>query len=353
MAGKIVGVLQSIEGTTEAAIFQEPRTPQIVIDIDRAAIARYGINIADVTNLIQTGVGGASVSQVFVGDRTYAVTTRFSPETRNSPAALGKLILISASGARIPLSEVARIARNMGETTISHEMGQRELTIRIDYGGRAMSSYLADAQAKVNQAVHLDSAKYRLEWAGQFENLKRAQTRFALVLALALALMLVFLYAEFGKLRQALLVLGIVPLAALGGLIALFLTGQTLNVATAVGFIALFGVAIQNGVILVANFNRVRRQGSDLQEAVLAGAVERFRPVMMTATVATVGMLPAALATGIGTDVQRGLATVVVGGLIVATLLTLFILPAFYFVLERRIALRQPAKHSGDHHGEA
>jgi cobalt-zinc-cadmium resistance protein CzcA len=355
VAGQIVAVLQGVEGTTDAAIFQEPPIPQIVIDIDRAAIARYGINVTDVTNLIQTGIGGAPVSQMYVADRVYNITTRFSSDTRNSPETLGKLMMTTASGAHIPLSEVASIQRKMGESTISHEMGHRELTIRIDFAGSAMSAYLAAAQASVNRSVNFDATKFRLEWAGQFENLKRAQTRFALILALALSLMLIFLYAEFGKLRQALLVLGIVPLATLGGLIALRITGETLNVATAVGFIALFGVAVQNGIILVANFNRVRHQGSDLHEAVLAGAAERFRPVMMTATVATVGMLPAALATGVGTDMQRGLATVVVGGLIVATMLTLFILPTFYFVLERRIAQRQvlgTKKTDGDRHDD-
>ncbi len=353
LAGRIVTVLQGVEGTTDAAIFQEPPIPQIVIDIDHAAIARHGINVADVTNLIQTGIGGAPVGQVFVADRNYGVTARFSPDTRDSPEKLGQLVLTAAGGARIPLSEVASIRRKTGESTISHEMGQRELTIRITFGDIAMSTYLARAQARVKQAVHPDATKFRLEWAGQLESLKRVQNRFALVLGLALSLMLAFLYAEFGKLRQALLVIGIVPLATLGGLIALRLTGQTLNVATASGFIALFGVAVQNGIILVANFNRVRRQGSDLQESVLAGATERFRPVMMTATVATVGMLPAALATGIGTDVQRGLATVVVGGLIAATMLTLFILPTLYFVLERLVAERQacskPATDGGRH----
>lgn len=354
LAAQLVAALNGVEGTTAAAIFQEPPIPQIVIEIDRAAIARYGINISDVTNLIQTGIGGAAVSQAYVDDRVYNVTTRFAPDTRNSPDAIGKLMLPAVGGARIPLSQVASIKRKMGESTISHEMGHRELTIRID-SSRAMSDYLTDAQAMVNRTVHFDSAKYRLEWAGQFENLKRAQARFVLILGLALALMLVFLYAEFGKLRQALLVLSIVPLAALGGLIALRVTGETLNVATAVGFIALFGVAVQNGIILVANFNRVRRQGGELREAVLAGAAERFRPVFLTATVATVGMLPAALASGVGTDVQRGVATVVVGGLIVATALTLFILPAFYLALERRVPQRQalnPAKTDGERHAD-
>src|SRR5208283_6212438 len=163
-------------------------------------------------------------------------------------------------------------------------------------------------------------------------------------MGIVLALMAVFLFSEFGKMRQAILILGVVPLATLGGLVALHVTGETLNVASAVGFIALFGVAVQNGIIMVANINRVREQGMELREAVLSGAVERFRPVLMTATVATVGMLPAALATGVGTDVQRNLATVVVGGLMVATLLTLFILPTWYFSLERWVARRQAEK---------
>ena len=185
--------------------------------------------------------------------------------------------------------------------------------------------------------MQFDQSKYHLEYGGQYENEQRAQARLTLVLGLVLGLMTLLLFTEFGKLRQALLILGIVPLAAFGGLLALYLRGETLNVATAVGFIALFGVAVKNGIIMVANLNRMRETGASLIEATIAGASERFRPVLTTATVATIGMLPAALATGVGSDVQRGVATVVIGGLILATLLTLFILPTFYFVIERRV----------------
>jgi heavy metal efflux system protein len=167
-----------------------------------------------------------------------------------------------------------------------------------------------------------------------------------LILGLVLGVMLLLLYTEFGRLRQALLILGILPLATLGGLIALFVTGETLNVATAVGFIALFGVAVQNGIIMVANLNRVRESGVSLRNAVISGASERFRPVLMTATVATIGMLPAALATGVGSDVQRGVATVVIGGLILATLLTLFVVPSFYYSLEKIAERWLPEGHS-------
>ena len=191
--------------------------------------------------------------------------------------------------------------------------------------------------------MSFDPDKYSIEWGGQFENQRRAEARLALILGLVLGLMVVLLYAGFGIFRQALLILGAVPLAALGGLIALHATGTTLNVASGVGFIALFGVAVMNGVIMVANLNHVRERGVPLFEAVLIGASERLRPVLMTASVATVGMLPAALATGIGSDVQRGVATVVAGGLIMATLLTLFIIPTFYLVLEGWAAKRVAA----------
>jgi heavy metal efflux system protein len=188
--------------------------------------------------------------------------------------------------------------------------------------------------------VQFDHDKYRIEWGGQFENQRRAETRLLLIFSLVLGLMLVLLYAGFGIFRQALLILGVVPLATLGGLIAIHATGTTLNVASGVGFIALFGVAVMNGVVMVANLNRVRELGIPLFDAVQTGAGERLRPVLMTAAVASAGMLPAAMATGIGSDVQRGVATVVAGGLILATLLTLFIVPALYFVMERRVERR-------------
>jgi heavy metal efflux system protein len=339
---EIVNVLNEIQGTAEASIAEEPPIPQITVQVDRAAAARYGINVSDVVNLIQTGVGGAPVSQVYVEDRVYNVTVRFPKDARDNPEVLGNLILNTASGAQIPLSQVATIKLQNGESSISHDMTRRNLTVKIDYRDRDLSSYLAEVQEKIGKAVQFDTNKYRLEWGGQFENQRRAQARLVLIMGIVLALMTVFLYTGFGKLRQAVLILSVVPLATLGGLVALHVRGETLNVATAVGFIALFGVAVLNGVIMIANLNRLRDQGRDLRDAVLLGASERFRPVLMTATVATVGMIPAALATGVGSDVQRGLATVIVGGVMVATILTLFILPTLYFVMERFVERRLP-----------
>ena len=344
IGGNIVDVLKGIRGTNDASIFQEPEIPQLVIEADRAAAARYGVNVADINTLIQNAIGGAPVTQVYVADRTYNVTLHVPRSTVMDREALGQLPLTSTSGAKVPLSMVANISMKTGESTIAHEMGKRQITIRVDNRDRALSEYLAEAQQKIDQNVKFDHEHYRLEWAGTFENAQRAQKRIAISLLIVIGIMLVLLIANFGNARQAFLVLGVVPLATLGGLIALHVRADTLNIATAVGFIALFGVAVQNGIIMVSNFNRVRTKGIPLREAVMKGAIERFRPVLMTATVATAGMLPAALATGVGTDVQRGLATVVVGGLAIATLLTLYILPTYYFVLERYVEKRAANK---------
>jgi cobalt-zinc-cadmium resistance protein CzcA len=341
---EIVEVLRTVQGTSQASIFQEPPTPQISIQADRAALARFGLNISDVANLVTNGVGGEPIGQVYVEDRIYNLTTRFPREQRDSPETLGRLLLTTPSGAKIPLSQVASVKLLNGETTISHNLAKRNITVRIDYANRDLISYLADAQDRIGKEVKLDPSKFTLEWAGQFENQRRAQARLTIIMCGVLAMMLLFLFIGFGKLRLALLILGVVPLAALGGLIAIHLRGDTLNVATGVGFIALFGVAVQNGILMISSLNHMRGRVTSLREAVVEGASERFRPVLMTSTVATVGMLPAALATGIGSDVQRSLATVVVGGLIVATMLTLFIVPTLYFVLERFIAKRDEAR---------
>jgi cobalt-zinc-cadmium resistance protein CzcA len=331
----VAKVLKDTPGTAEVLVDDRPPLGQITITADREAAARYGINVADITDLIQTGIGGGAVSQVFIGERRYDTTVRFPEAVRNSPEAIGRLLLTSSSGALVPLSQVARIKLQQGESTINRDMNRRYLMVKFDSDGRSLPALLADAKRAVADTVLLDPKRYRIEWIGHFEDEQRAEARFGLILGLILGLMIVFLYAEFGLLRQVGLILGVVPLATLGGLIALHVTGVTLNVASGVGFIALFGVAVMNGVIMVANLNRVRDFGIPLMEAVVTGASERLRPVLMTATVATVGMLPAAMATGVGSDVQRSLATVVAGGLLLATLMTLFLLPTMYFVVEK------------------
>jgi heavy metal efflux system protein len=334
IGGEIVAVLDTVPGTSSASLFQEPPIPQVEIKLDRERAARYGISMADVQNVIQTGVGQSPVSTVYVGERTYPLTVRFTADSRGGPSALGDLPVRTAGGAQIPLAQVAEIHTRTGESTVTRENGTRNLTIRIDNRDRDLTSYLKEAQAKIESQVHFDKNAIRLEWGGQFENQRRAEARLLLILGLVMGLMLIFLTIGTGSLRQALLILSVVPLATLGGLISLHATNQNLNVASGVGFIALFGVAVQNGIIMVSNLNRMRKSGFELHEAIMKGATERLRPVLMTASVATLGMLPAALHTGVGSDVQRGIATVVVGGLAISTVLTLFVLPSMYHVIE-------------------
>jgi cobalt-zinc-cadmium resistance protein CzcA len=337
-----------VPGTADVLVDDRPPLPQIVITPNREAAARYGINVGDITDLIQTAIGGVAVNQVFIGERHYDVTVRVRDTARDNPESLGNLVLMSSSGALVPLSQVAKIQLQTGESTINRDMNQRYLLVKLNSDGRSLPALLADAKKRIAEQVKFDPARYRIEWSGDFESEQRAEARLVVILGLMLGLMIVLLFAEFGAMRQVALILLVVPLATLGGLIALHVTGVSLNVSSAVGFIALFGVAVMNGVIMVANLNRLRDSGLPLAEAVVAGASERLRPVLMTATVATVGMLPAAMATGVGSDVQRSLATVVAGGLLMATLLTLFLIPTYYFVVERLMWRREASDEAGE-----
>lgn len=333
---QVVNTLHQVKGAVDIAIDQEPPLPQLQIRVNRDAVARYGLNMNDVAQLVEVAIGGKAISQVFAGDRVYDVICRYKEESRNTPEKIANLMLHSSTGSQIPLSQVAEVKTALGESSISREMNQRQLTVRLNLRGVDLSSFLKEAQSKINREVKYDTEKYKIEWGGQFENQNRAYAKLAVVVPLALAIMFLLLYGAFGRFRQAGLILGIVPLALFGGMLALNLRGMTLNVSSAVGFIALFGVAIQNGVILISHINDLRREGLDLLKAVITGARHRFRPVLMTATVAALGLLPASLATGIGSDVQRPLATVIVYGLFAATAITLFVLPALYFLLERK-----------------
>ena len=336
LASGVASILQTVPGAADVTVDQEPPLPQLQIEVDRAAAARYGINVSDISDLIEIGVGGRSIGAIFQGERHYDVTARYLAEARGSPEAIGNLMLTAPDGQHIPLSQVAHIALREGESTITHEMNRRHLTVRLDLRGRDLSSFLAEAEAKLVPVEKSLPEGVELSWGGQFENQNRAQARLMIILPLVLSLIFLLLYGAFGTLRHAALILVSVPLALLGGMLALHLRGMTLNVSSAVGFIALFGVAVQNGVIMVSALNRARDSGLALPAAVLEGASGRLRPVLITATVAALGLLPAALARGIGSDVQRPLATVVVGGIVSATLLTLVLLPVLYLVVERR-----------------
>ena len=335
LAEKMCDVLRTVPGSADVAIDQEPPLPQLQVRVDRSAAARYGINVSDIASLIEVAIGGKAIAEVFQGERRYDVAVRFLPRVRSSREAIGDLTIATPSRARIPLSQIAQLELRSGESTITRETNRRHLTVKLNLRGRDLSSFLAEARDRIAKEVPIPQG-YEVRWGGQFENQQRAATRLAMIVPIVLALIFILLYGAFGVLRYAALILVNVPLALLGGMVALIVRGMTLNVSSAVGFITLFGVAVQNGVILVSGLNELRRTGMPLAEAISVGATQRLRAVLLTATVAALGMLPAALAHGIGSDVQRPLATVVVGGLVSATLLTLFVLPALYYVIERR-----------------
>lgn len=336
IAENVLSTLNKIPGSADLAIDQEPPLPQLQIIANRDKIAQYGLNVADVADLIEVALGGKAISQIFIGNKVYDISCRYTEDSRDTPDKIGNLMLTSASGAKIPLSQVAEVKLSTGESTITREMNKRHLTVKLNLRGTDLSSFLKNAQDKIEKDIQYDHEKYQIKWGGQFENQNRAYSRLAFIVPLALAIMFLLLYGAFGDFRQALVLMSIVPLALFGGMLALNIRGMSLNVSSAVGFIALFGVAIQNGVIMISHINDLRKKGYELKQAAIKGAKDRFRPVLMTATVAVIGLFPASLATGIGSDVQRPLATVIVYGLMFSTILTLFVLPAIYFMAERR-----------------
>ncbi|MDE7141326.1 MAG: efflux RND transporter permease subunit, partial [Muribaculaceae bacterium] len=341
IAQDIINVLETIPGAADLDIDQEPPTPQLQIVMNRDAIARYGLNISDVSELIEVAIGGKAVAQLYQGDRQYDITCKYKEDARDTPEKIAGLMLTSSTGARIPLSQVADIRLGLGESTITREMNKRHLTVKLNLRGRDLSSFLNDAQKAVSEKVAYEKDKYSVRWGGAFENQRRAYSRIAVILPLTLMCMFILLYATFGKCRQAGLVLSIVPLALFGGMLALCARGMTLNVSSAVGFIAMFGLSMQNGIILVSQINELRRKGKALRDAVMEGARQRFRPILMTSLTTIIGLLPASIATGIGSDVQRPLATVIVYGLVFSTLLSMFILPVFYYMMEKRVTEKQ------------
>lgn len=338
IAEDILSTLETVEGAVDLAIDQEMPLPQMQIAIDRDAAARFGINVSHISELIEVGIGGREVSEIFLGQRRYDIILRFPENARNTPEKIGNLLLTTPDGASVPLSQVADIRMKTGESTISREMNRRHTTVKLNLRGREFSHFFRDAQTAIKESVHYDKDMYSLEWGGIFENKERAEGRTLIILAMVLGIIFLLLYAEFGTIRHPSVIMASLPLAMLGGLIALQFRDMTINVASIVGFIALSGLAVQNGVILISNINRVKRKmKNNLREAVLEGAVQRLRPVLITALTTLFGVLPAAYAFGVGSDIQRPLTTVVMGGLLSATILTMIILPVIYYIVEKNV----------------
>jgi heavy metal efflux system protein len=299
------------------------------VDIDRAALARYGLNVSDVQEVVETLVGGKPVSEMIQGRARFPITIRLSDELRNDPAALSDLSIRAPAGELVSLSQIAQLRTVRGPEIISRENTQRRIAIQTNVRGTDLGSFVKMAQAKVNSALTLP-AGYEIEWGGQFENQSRANRRLMFVLPVSIAIIFALLFATFHSIKQATLILLNVPFALVGGIAALWLRGLNLNLSASIGFIALFGVAVLNGIVLVSHINSLRQRGLQMAVAVREGSANRLRPVLITALVASLGFIPMAVSTATGAEIQRPLANVVIGGLITSTLLTLYILPLLY-----------------------
>ncbi len=329
LAGRAVGLLTRVPGAVDVSVEQEGPQPQLVISPDRALCARYDVKIDEVNRLINTALGGEPVGTIYEGERRFDLVVRFARALLTSPDAVGRLPVFSSAGTPIPLAQVARIEVTDGQTIIAREAGRRRLTVRSDIAGRDQAGFVAEAQSLFARELPVPPG-YRLSWLGMFENLDRARRHFAVVVPATVLLIYALLFVTFRSHRAALLLLTSVPLAFVGGALALFARGMNLNVSTGVGFAALFGVSIMNGVLLVKAITTLREQGESLEDAIVRGSQNCLRPILMASLVAVLGLLPASVATGLGSDVQRPLATVIVWGLLSATVLTLVVVPVFY-----------------------
>jgi len=328
-AEAVARVLETVRGAADVKVEQVAGLPLLRVIVDREQIARYGLTADEVLTLVETTRVGHVVGIVVQGSRRFDLVVRLADSASADPAALGNLLIPTSHGELVPLSRVAAIRVDMGPAQISREHVQRRILVENNIRGRDLGSFVAEAQRTVAREVSLPTG-YELTWGGQFQHLQEATTRLALVVPLTLLLILGVLSVIFGAMRPALLIFLNVPLALSGGIMALWLRGLPISISAVIGFIALFGIAVLNGVVLVSHIRQLEAEGIPVDQAVMQGAIDRLRPVLMTALVASLGFLPMALATTMGAEVQRPLATVVIGGLFTSTILTLLIIPALY-----------------------
>jgi cobalt-zinc-cadmium resistance protein CzcA len=322
-----------------------------VIDIDRPAAARYGVNVGDIQDLVETALAGKATSELWEGEKHFSVVVRLKAGERD-PANLPNLLVATPSGAQVPLSRLARFRAISGAMDIARENGRRVVSIGVFIRDRDMGSVVKDMQKRVAGGITLSPGD-EVTWSGEFENQERAMKRLSWIVPLSIGLIFLLLFDAFSSVKSALLIVANIPFAMIGGILALFVTGIPLSVSAAIGFIALFGQAVLNGVVMVTHFNQLRNEGLPVRDAVLQGSLVRLRTVLMTALLAMFGLLPMALSHAIGAETQRPLAVVVIGGLISATLLTLFVLPTLYRVAydrkpRARAAAAEPAQQPGD-----
>jgi cobalt-zinc-cadmium resistance protein CzcA len=328
-AEEIAEVIREVRGAADIQVDQVSGKPQLKIEVDRHAIARYGINLSDVQEVIHTAVGGEIAGQIFEGIRRFDILVRFDPKFRSTPEAIKEIMIESPTGIKVPLSQLAKVEEVVGPRQITREQNQRFITIQCNVVDRDIGSFVGESQKEIDEKIDLP-AGYFATWGGQFRLQQEANKRFAIVMPITLLLIFLLLFISFNTLKNSFLILLNIPLALVGGIVGLWLTGQNLSVPASVGFIALFGIALLNGIVLVTYFNQLMREGLPVDEVSVKGACLRLRPVLMTALAASLGMIPLLFATGVGSEVQKPLATVVVCGLFTSTVLTLLVLPALY-----------------------
>ena len=326
---RVLALISSIPGAAEPQMEVLSGIAELQVDVTRPALARYGLNVSDVQEVIETLIGGQPLSEMIEGQARFPISVRLPEKLRNDPEALKEVVLRAPASELVKLNQVAQIRTVLGPEVISRENARRRVAVQTNVRGTDLGSFVRVAQEKVNGSIKLPPG-YEIEWGGQFENQSRANRRLAVVLPVSVAIIFALLFATFHSLKQASLILLNVPFALVGGIGALWLRGLNLNLSASVGFIALFGVAVLNGIVLVSYINTLRQRGMVMQAAIREGAADRLRPVLITALVASIGFLPMAISTGTGAEIQRPLATVVIGGLITSTLLTLYILPLLY-----------------------
>jgi len=342
-ADQIVSVMRTIRGITDLGVFRVIGQPNFNLMVDRKAAARYQINVADVQDAIQTAVGGNALTQVLQGEARYDLVLRYLPKYRDTKEAIEKIRLLSPSGERVSLAQLCRISTDDGGSEIYREGNQRYVAIKYSVRERDLGGTVEEAIEKVGKQVQLPTG-YHLNWEGEYESEKRAEARLAIIVPLTVVLIFVILYMMFGSLKWALLILMNVIMARIGGLVALLITGTNFSVSSSVGMLALFGVSVQTGVIMLEYINQLRTRGHTIEDAAVEGAVLRLRPIMMTMLVATLGLLPAALSHGIGSDSQRPFAIVIVGGLISDLVMSIFLLPTLYVWIARTGDVLPPAE---------
>jgi heavy metal efflux system protein len=331
---EIVGVMRTVNGIEDLGLFRVLGQPNLNFTVDRAEAARYQINTADVQDAIQTAVGGNTLTQVLQGEQRYDLVMRYLPGYRDTKEAIQNIRLLSPSGERVSLAQLCNVAVTDEASEVYREGNQRYIAIKYGVRGRDLGGAVEEAMRKVDRQVKMPTG-YHIDWAGEYASQQRAQKRLTIIIPLTLLVIFMILYSMFGSMKWAGLILATVAMAPIGGIVALYLTGTNFSVSSGIGFLALFGVSVQTGVIMVEYINQLRSRGQSILDAAHNGAALRFRPILMTMLVASLGLVPAATSHGIGSDSQRPFAIVIVGGLMAVLMMSIFLLPTLYVWIAR------------------